>query len=216
MRRLILLAGLVLLIPARINTKQNPPDGKPGCGGARDQISYFYEESVLEQLQPPDWRRSLIRIAVGREKKLNLWTDGETFRLWTTNITLPQADELLLALAQTGRLPLEPADAASQLKIKWESAPLSANQFAQLHQALNMALSKYVSSAQERYRPMLETRLTVTYLDTVSHRISYENGYERILVEVANDQSQNKAMLDWVRSLEKLAEEKFHRSFSAE
>ncbi len=220
MRLLWLAATFTFLMAAPMQPEYKQVRTNPGskCGNKSRGLPDFYDTAVFERIEPPDWRKSLIRIAVGQTIQLDLWTDGEQFKLWTDTPTPRNIEKFLLDLDQSCRLPADPAEAAALIKVKWESAELSSAQFAQIHQGFTTALSQYTSSTQGRYSTMMESRLKVIYLDSILFRIVYDNSYEHIEVQVWNDpkQGQNKPMLDWIHQLLTLAEANFHRPFKPE
>jgi hypothetical protein len=118
--------------------------------------------------------------------------------------------EFLLHLEDSCRLPADPAQAAALIRVRWESADLSAEQFAKIHQQLVDALSQYAGQAQRRYSTIMNTKSSAVYLDTRVFPIHYYNGYERLTLDVFDDPKEHATMLDWIYQVEKLAEQKFH------
>jgi len=216
--RILTVVALVLSVIG-ILTAQEPTRTNPGtvCGDRSKGLPDFYREAVLARMDPPDWKKSLIRINVGQEKKLALWSDDKNFRLWTNTpeITQKSIGEFLLDLDQSCRLPGDPAEAAALIKVKWESSELSSPQFARIHRDFTEAVSHYVVKIQDRYGAMIATRLLVVHLDSEAYSIAYDNSYEHLELEVwnMNDQPVN-PVLSWVHQLQRLAEERFKRSFS--
>jgi hypothetical protein len=160
----------------------------------------------------------LIRIMVGGEIKLALWTDGEKFMLSTDTFDLPQKSigKFLLALDRSCNLPSEPRDAAALIKFHWEHKELSAAQFAQMHQEFSAALVQYVTQIQSRYAPLVASRASGSYLDAVQYSIVYDNNSEHIEIG-AWDVPENHVlnpMAAWVHWLHKFAEDSFYRSFA--
>ena len=88
-------------------------------------------------------------------------------------------------------------------------------QFSQIHQDFTNALSQYISRAQERYNPLMQTKTNVIYLDTANFRILYDNGYEHMEADVWNDPEGGNSLLNWIRELQKIAEDSFHRRFAS-
>jgi len=209
-------AALFALIPLSTAPQYGTAPPKPGsqCGRQSGDLTYSYKIAVVEQLEPPNWKRSLVRISIGTATKLDLWTDGHTFKLWTSKKTLKEIDEFLLNLDKSCRLPAEPGDAAALLPVKWESADLTSAQFAQIHQDFLHALSQYVASAQERFDLMMQKKIQIVLLDATVLRIFYDNSYEQIQVDVFHDPDpepkEHKPLVEWIRSIEKMAEDRFH------
>lgn len=183
------------------------------CGDQRAGLPDFYYDGVLSLIKPPQWRRGLIQIMVGGQIKLGLWTDGQEFQSWTNTLDISQKNigQFLLDLAQTCRLPPDPADAAPLIKINWESKDLSATHFAQLHRDFTRALSRYVANIQGRYAGMIATGTYIVSLDADAYRIDYDNSYEHVQIDATNRNSDLDPMVDWARELQKLGEESFHK-----
>ena len=133
----------------------------------------------------------MIRIMVGGEIKLGLWTDGQKFKLWTNKLDIAQKsiNQFLLDLDQDCHLPPEPQDAFALLKITWESKDLSAAQFAQLHRGFTEALSKYAANMQGRYADMIATRTSIVSLDADAYSTIYDNSHEHVQIDATNQNS---------------------------
>lgn len=216
MRIMALAAAFVILGAAPAHPQQKRPRTNPAtkCGDESlwrndNSFSEFYSKAVYDNFEPPDWKKASIRITVDGEASLKLWTNGEQFKLWTYTTKPRNINKYLDDLSDSCRLPGSPAEVAALVKIKWESADLSSEQFAQIHRNLIQALSQYVSSAQQRYKALTP----MIYLDAIGFRVKYDNPIEDINVEVVEDPKQYKPILDWIHDLQKLAEVKFHRPF---
>lgn len=216
------LAIIVLaLCPALLlgGQRQRQPKANPSspCGKQSKGVSDFYYEAVLERIEPPSWGRPLIKIVVGGEIKLGLWTDGEKFELLTNMPPTPRKNvgDFLNDLDDSCRLPPNPADAVALMNLKWESKELSADQFAQLHRDFIRALAQYVAKMQDRYSSMISTRLYVIHLDSEGYSVVYDNSHEHVDIEAWNENEDHPVspMIDWVHELQKLAEDSFHRPF---
>jgi hypothetical protein len=214
------LVSALLLAIVPIHSQQKKPRSSPAADCIKgnpwrndDSFSKFYFKSVEDNFEPADWKKGLIRITVRGEANLMLWTDGEQFRLWTYTTDPHNIYKYFDELSDACRLPASPALAAAFIKIKWERADISAAQFAQFHVNLTQALAQYASSAQQRYDSMMQTKLWAIYLDAVGYRVFYENSYEHMNAEVMEDPKQYKRILDWIHSLQDLAETRFHRHF---
>jgi len=213
--RILTVAALLLFVtgplPVQEQARTNPGTV---CGDRSNGLPDFYYEAVIARIEPPDWKKSLIRITVGQEKKLALSSDGKNLKLWTETpeITQKSIGDFLLDLDQSCRLPADPAAAAAFIKVKWESSDLSSPQFGQIHRDFTEALSHYVAKIQNRYDSIIATRLFVVHLDSEGYSIVYDNSYEHLELEGwnMNDEPIN-PMLSWVHQLRKLAEEKFKR-----
>ncbi len=211
MRRFWLLAAFFLLVPSSVAPKhaegQAPPD--QGCEHRNPRVPYFYVEATREMIEPPEWRHSSIRIGVDMNTKVDLWTNGGKFKLWSATVTLQDVEKFLVDLDRSCRLPEDPKDAAALFGAKWESLDLSASQFAGIHERLTAALSQYVSSAQKRYDGL--TR--IIYVDGYYFPVIYDNSYEHMEFQVWNDPDGDRSMLEWLDEVETLAEANFHHPF---
>jgi hypothetical protein len=213
--RLLEFGALALLSAGLLYAQDNRPRSNPGpvCGDQSKGLPYFYYEAVLARITPPNWESSLFRIMiVSGERKLALWTDGETFKLWTETPDIPKKniDDFLFGLDQKCVLPADPTEAVALLRIKWQSADLSAAQFAKIHADFVNALSQFVSSAGGRYDETMKSKSRILYLHTVVYRVAYDNDYEPIEISVWNDPDEHEPMLAWIHQLQKLGEDSFH------
>lgn len=222
MRQLVTALVLTLSVGMSVHSQQKQVSTNPGskCGEQSKGLPDFYYEAVLSNIRPPDWKASLIRIVIGGNTELALWTNGEKFKLWTDTLdnTKTSIEEFLLHLDRSCRLPADPADAASLIKVKWQSRDLSGDQFAQLHRDFTSALSQYSAKMQERYRPMIATRTSVINLDNEGYSVVYDSSYEHVelLAWNRNEDHPLNPMVSWVHELQKLAESVFHRPFGPE
>jgi hypothetical protein len=213
---LFVAATLWVLSAAPLRAQNTRPRTNPGpvCGDESKGLPVFYEDAVLARITPPNWERSLIRIMiVSGERKLALSTNGENFKLWTETPDIPEKTmhDLLRGLEQKCVLPPDPTEAVALLRIKWQSADLSAAQFAKIHADFVNALSQFVSSAGGRYDETMKSKLGILYLHTVVYRVTYDNDYEPIEITVWNDRDQHEPMLAWIHQLQKLGEDSFHQ-----
>lgn len=215
MRRLILAAVFILIasVPIESQLKGNRTNPASTCGDDSAGIPDFYDTAVFDQLHPPDWEKSLIRISVGNQRKLVLWTDGEKFKLWTDTVTPGNIEKFLHDLDRDCRLPPNPAAVTAFLKVKWESVDLSPAEFARIHREFTSASAQYVSKAQGRYNLMMQTKLRSIWLDAIEYTVVYDNNDEQYQVKVIENSKEYGAMLDWIHGLQMLAERSFHRHF---
>jgi hypothetical protein len=190
---------------------------KPGsvCGDESSGLPDFYYESVLTFIKPPEWEHGVIKVLVGGETKLGLWTDGKTFKLWT-NKSEKKMHDVLFGLDESCKLPSDPKDAYKLLNINWESKELSASQFARLHREFSAALTKYNDKIQLRYSSIMAAHSTVLFLDATSYSVVYDNGYEHVQVLATKQEGYLDPMIAWVSRLRKLGENSFHRSIWSE
>jgi len=213
MWRLSVLGMIIVAASALTYSQQKYPRTNPGsrCGGEStirndDDYGDHYRRAVYDYFEPPDWGKAQIRIAVRGGEELRLWTNGERFQIWTYTTTPRNINKYLDDLSDACRLPANPSDAARLIKIKTESADLSGTQFAQIHKDLILAISQYVSNAQQRY----DTPESFVLLDSSVYRVIYDNGVEHIEVTLDEDPKEYEPMVDWNRELRQLAENSFH------
>lgn len=183
-------------------------------GNDRPQLTDSYFKAVLDHIQPPEWEHWLIRITLGKEKKLVLLTDGKKFEL-DTDVPEARVYDFLMHLDETCQLPKNPADAFNLMKIKWERSELSPAQFAQLHREFTTALLQDVTAIQESYDSLISGQMYGVYVDAVRPSIEYEFSRMQIGIDVWDVPEGHKMdhMVDWVHKLQSLGEEKFHRPF---
>lgn len=222
MRKCFIFAAAVLsLLAASVHARpRNSPQSNPGsnwkCGPHVDELSYGYELAVVNAIEPPVWKGGLIMISVGTAVSINLWSDGNVFKLWATTsaVRFRDVERSLLQLNQACRLPMEPEDAARLLKVKWESSDLSPAEFAQLHSNFIKAPMDYEAIARDKYDDAMRTKEEEVRLGGEDIHVTYRNGYgQQITAEVLSDPEYNKPMLDWIHELQRVATGKFHRQF---
>jgi hypothetical protein len=217
--RTFVFAAFILFSAVPLQTQQKHPHTNPGktCGDQSAGLPDFYPEAVFAYIKPPGLERSVIRIVVGKSRKLVLWTNGEKFQLSTDTLDIPQENisGFLLDLDQSCRLPPDPKDAAALIKVNWEHKDLSAAQFAQLHNHFATALAQYVSKIRSRYSSQMSERKVLEYIHVEQFLIVYDNNFEHIEIG-AWDLPENNVlnpMAAWVHELQKFATQIFHRQF---
>jgi len=178
------------------------------------RLTDSYYKAVLSYIEPPAWDKSLIRITLGRERKLVLITDGEKYEL-DTDVPETSVYDFLTHLDESCRLPKDPKQAFSMIKVEWERSELSSAQFAQLHRDFTKALTEGVTQIQENYSAIIARKLYGVYVDAVRPSIVYEYSRLQIGIEIWDVQEDDKtdAIIEWVHTLQRLGEEKFHRQF---
>lgn len=87
---IIVLALCPALVPRGQRQGQPKANSASPRGNQSKGVSNFYYEAVLERIEPPSSGRPLIKIVVGGEIKLGLWTDGEKFELLTNMPPTPR------------------------------------------------------------------------------------------------------------------------------
>jgi hypothetical protein len=187
MMSLALLSAVTL--PPRLVGQELQKNTPAVCGEHPSYLSDSYEAAVLSLIEPPNWKNNLIRIMVGNQIKIGLWTDGEKFKLWAGSPDIPQKNiyEFLEDLDEACHLLPDPRHAVDLIKFKWESKDLTAAQFAQLHRDFTKGLSQYGSTIQGRYAGMLATRTWVIHLDAIQYSVIYDNSFEHVELRVWED-----------------------------
>lgn len=215
--RIAALVAVFFFGSLRLYSQQRHSETNPGtpCGDRSKGVSDSYYDAFVRDIAPPNWAKSLIRISVGGERKLDLWTNGEKFILWT-NVNPKSIGDFLNGLDQSCQLPPNPGEAVELMKIRWESKEISREQFAELHRTFIGALVQYTSHIQERYGGLIREHQTTIHLDAEGYSIVYDNSHEHIDLVAwnENDDHQLNPLITWVRELQKLAQDSFHRSFS--
>jgi hypothetical protein len=207
-----LLFFAMALQPAKTHAQLNR---EASCINQRKGVPQSYLVAVLAQINPPGWDQGLVKITMGAERKLALWTDGEKFRLWMDSPELPQKSisAFLRDLDESCHLPSNPLDAAALIRVTWESTELSAVEFSRIHHSLMSALSQYVDKVRDRYNSITETRLIPIYVDSSSYRIVYDNHFEHIEIEAWNvsEPTEENLLIKWAHDLQKLAQGSFRK-----
>jgi len=215
--RLVVSTAIIIFAGTGLQAQEQKSQTNPGsaCAEQSKGVPDFYYDAALKDITPPNWVKSLVRISVGGEIKLDLWTDGQKFLLWTN--TNPQTvGDFLNGLDQSCSLPSDPSEAVTLMKVHWESTEISPEEFANLHRTFTSALMKYTSMMQSRYSSAIENRLSSVHLDAEGYPILYDNSHERVELFAWNESNQRplNPLINWVHRLQRLAEDRFHRSFS--
>jgi len=186
------------------------------CEDQRKALPDSYPEAVLARIRPPNSQDFLVSINLAGDPKLMLGTTGDHFQLWTyiPDLGGKNVREFLKDLADSCRLPFLPGEAAALVKVKWESKELSATQFDQIHREFTRAASAYLSKAQNRYGPLLKTKMLTTHLDALYFEITYDNQDEHFELRVWDEGDKSTdPMVKWGHDVLRLAAQSFHRSF---
>jgi hypothetical protein len=216
--RILAVAALVLFYSGQMSAQQQAQPAKINqfapCSDQTHGTPEFYYDAVVDHFKPPDfvYEHAIIKISVGQEQRLILLTDGYTFHLWMGRPDVPQENvyQFLDDLYASCRLPADPDDAAKLIKVIWESKELSQTQFTKLHEGFTSALSKYVSTLQHRYPALVATPTYTIALDATTHPIVYDNTNEHIEIKAPMLADHPIPITDWIKELQKLAEDSFH------
>jgi len=215
-----------LLVVALPGYAQQPPrQGLPRANAlCKDQghalSSGAYVYSVLEHIWPPAFPVSggiTAAVQLMPAQKLFLHSDGSKFQLWAGTANVPDENvwRFLGELADSCRLPADPADAVKLLNIRWESRELPRLQFGKLHDDFLTALSQYVSTVREGSTSFMATGLMRFPVDASQYTIVYDNSWEHLEIKEWDlpINGQTSSMMQWVRQLQDVAEHSFQRHF---
>lgn len=219
-RKLWIAAGGLVLVFSTASPQAHPHNDQKQSKGCPEQHlgpPLYYYEGVVEYIRPPRWHVSLVRISLGREKKLMLETDGPRALLWMDTIETSDGNvsRFLRDLADSCKLPSDPRDAAQMLKVRWDSRELTRTQFGQFHTDFTIAATRYISEIQESYSARMATGMMSFYVHTPQIPIVYDNSDQHIeLVVWAHTEGSGKKeepILEWVHDLRDFAEHEFHQ-----
>ncbi|MGA7367060.1 MAG: hypothetical protein WA424_13795 [Candidatus Sulfotelmatobacter sp.] len=220
MRNSFIVFVLTLCGVSQLSAQSSPP--KPGisCEDESHALeSGVYVYAVMDHIWPaafPVSRGITVAVQFRPEVKVFLHTDGKKFELWTGTAGVPGDNvwDFLRDLADSCRLPPDPADAVKLLKIRWEAKELQRPQFEQLHKDLMGALADYVSTVRERSAYFMTTNYMSFPIDAGAYTIVYDNTWEHFRIEEVDlpINGQTKPMIKWVHEFQNLAEQTFHRS----
>jgi hypothetical protein len=224
MKKAILVLFPIFLALA-LSSQPRPPQGLPSANTlCEDQAhalsSGAYVFSVFAHVRPPAFpvsRGIAVAVQLTSAQKLFLLSDGSKFQLWAGTARVPEEKvwSFLGNLADSCRLPADPADAVKLLNTRWESKELTRLQFEQLHNDFLTALSQYVSTVQERSNYFMATRFMGGGVDGSQYRIVYDNSWEHFEIEEWDlpINGQTRSMIQWVRQFQGVAEQSFQRTF---
>src|SRR5208282_1409762 len=217
--RIVAAVTFLALSPALARAQHKTlPKTNPGlpCGSRSASVPDSYDQAVLNGIKPPveEGKHQVITIMVGREIPIMLQTDGEKFAIRTAapQITQKNIYAFLDDLNGSCRLPADPDDAIKLIPFKWESEDLTADEFGRLHSDFSKALLQHVSNMGDEYRSIIESRMTLIFLDSTCYSIAYDNQNNAdFKIEVCEGDKPPNPMVEWVRRLHVFAESKFHR-----
>jgi hypothetical protein len=198
-----------------------PRNVRTSCDEQKHALeSGVYADCALKHVWPPALPLSAgVSIAVQLRPaiKLLLHTDGSKFELWVGTAQIPKNNVLgfLEDLANSCKLPTDPANAVKLLNIGWEVKEVQRARFDQLHDDFLAALTEYTSSVKERTSYFMDTRLARVAVDATRYTIFYDNSWQHFEIQEWDlpINGQVTPMVKWTRELEGIAEQSFHRSF---
>lgn len=194
-------------------TAQSAPEAK--CDAKETgRVTDDYYEAVVNRIRPPAWDTELVTITMGRERKIVLRTDGNTFEVLTNTLDTGDrsARSLLEGLVQSCGLPTDPAQAVDLLRAQWKTKKITSSQFAKLHRDFLLALSRYTTSIESRYRSLMKTRLRDFYVDATYYDIEYDNHSAHIRLrawDVPGDDKRPNPMASWGHELQDFSRDTF-------
>jgi hypothetical protein len=145
--------------------------------------------------------------------------DGK-YELWLGTVQVPGGNvtDFLEDLADSCRLPPDPANAVKLLSIHWDVKELSRSQFEQMHSAFMIALSEYFSTVRERSAYYLAKNRIGGGVDASGYVIIYNNSWEYLKIDEWNlpINGQTTSMIQWVHEFQRKVEQAFHGTFVRE
>jgi hypothetical protein len=224
MKNNLIVLALALGGISQLSAQQGPQPGPPKAGVSCEDESHALESGVyvfaaVDHIWPPAFPTSrgiTVAVQFSWEMKVFLHTEGGKFELWMGAAEVPGNNvwNFLGDLADSCRLPPDPADAVKLLKIRWEVKELQRPQFEQLHKDLMGALADYVSTVRERSAYFMTTNYMSFPIDAGAYTIVYDNTWEHFRIEEVDlpINGQTKPMIKWVHDFQNVAEQTFHRS----
>ncbi len=182
-----------------------------------------YVYAVMDYIWPPDYPRPNpisflgITLAVGLwpEGKVFLHAKGTKFELWLGTPEVPGNNiwDFLDDVADSCKLPPDPADAVKLLKVHWEVETITREQFERLHEDFMTALTDFVSTVRERSAFVMAKGLHGGGVDSSGYRIIYDNSWEHLEIDELDlpIDGHLSPMIKWLREFQAAAEQTFHR-----
>jgi hypothetical protein len=214
----VVLLALCWTSPLRSQQQpQSPAKATTSCEEQEGALkSMAYIDATEDQIWPaafPLSRGITVAVELSYEAKAFLHTDGSKYELWlgTGQISGGKVVYFLEDLADSCRLPPDPADAVKLLNIHWEVKELSRSQFEQLHSSFMTALSQYSSLVRERSSYFMATMNFEIPLDASRYTIVYDNSWEHLKIEELDlpINGHTTSMIKWARAFKKTVEETF-------
>lgn len=217
---LLVLAVLLLSSPCIQEQSNNAPEPFVNCEAQKGALrSGAYGYAVMNHIWPPAFPVSFgitIAVQLTPQMKVFLHTNGDRFELWMGTAQVPGNNvwDFLGDLADSCRLPPDPADAVKLLNIRWEVKELQQKQFEQLHKDFMAALRGYVSMVQGRSAFFMAHKLKGGGVDSGIYPIVHDNSWEHFEIDEWNlpVDGQITPMVKWVRELQRFAGASLHRS----
>jgi hypothetical protein len=142
--------------------------------------------------------------------------DGK-YELWLGTAQVPGGNvvDFLEDLADSCRLPPDPANAVKLLNIHWDVKELSRSLFEQMHSAFMTALSEYFSTVRERSSYFLAKNRVGGGVDAFGYTIIYNNSWEYLKIDEMDlpINGQTTSMIKWVHQFQREVEQAFHGRF---
>ncbi|MHB8525931.1 MAG: hypothetical protein ACYDD2_07230 [Candidatus Acidiferrales bacterium] len=221
---LVVTFAVFCILPLRAQQRSGGDSAKP-CANCKEQknalASGAYGYAAMNNIWPPTFPVGAgitIAVQLKPEIKVFLHANGDRFELWVGTAQVPGNNvwDFLGDLADSCRLPPDPADAVKLLKIRWEVKDLQQKQFEQLHKDFMDALTSYVFTVQGRSAVFMAHKLQGGGVDASIYPIVYDNSWEHFKIDEWDlpVNGQTTSMIKWVHELKRFAEGSFHRSFS--
>jgi hypothetical protein len=174
----------------------------------------------MDQFWPPEFAIARgITVAVQLSWGANAFLraqDGK-YELWLGTAQVPEGDvvDYLESLADSCRLPPDPANAVKLLNIHWDVKELTRSQFERMHSVFMTALSEYFSTVRERSWYYLANNRVGGGVDASSYPIVYDNSWESLKIDEWDlpINGQKTSMIKWVHQFQREVEQAFHGKF---
>jgi hypothetical protein len=175
----------------------------------------------MDQFWPPAFPTGRgITVAVGlswgSKAFLRAQDDGK-YELWLGTAQVPTGNvvDFLEDLANSCRLPPDPANAVKLLNIHWDDKKLTRSQFEQMHSAFMTALSEYFSTVRERSAYFLAKKIAGGGVDAGGYVVICNNSWENLRIDETDlpINGQPTSMIKWVHQFQREVEQAFHGKF---
>jgi len=194
---------------------QEPAKSRVSCEEQANAIaSGTYIYAVMDRIWPADLRIGIsVAVQFNFGRKVILYYDGEKYDLWLGIAGVPNENvwNFMGDIADSCKLPPDPAEAVKLLKVHWEERHLQQAQFEQLHRDFLTAFTQYSSTVKERSAYSMATGLFAVPLDATGYTIVYDNSWEHFKIEeLSLTNGQKTPLVNWVQEFRSFAEQTFH------
>lgn len=225
MKNLIVIALNLCLATNLYSQRERQPSQQSATFNCEEQRhaleSGVYVYAVMDRIWPPGSappvpvsRGITVGVQFWPAGKVFLHTEGTKFELWKGSPEVPGNNiwDFLEDVADSCKLPPDPAEAVKLLKVHWDVDTLTREQFEHLHGDFLSALTEYVSTVRERSAYFLMKGVQGGGVDASGYRIVYDNSWEHVEIHELDlpIDGQRSPMIKWVREFQTTAEKTFH------